>query len=74
MMKIKELLNQHNNDLRVTYECEHCGYETLKNQPGTRDAYAYNDAYFWKEVIPYLTCPDCGNNRKGEKNNHAIPY
>lgn len=51
-MRIKEILHQHRRDFHAIYECEHCGY--------TEEKRGYDDAYFHKNVIPAMICPNCG--------------
>lgn len=51
-MKIKTIKNQHRRDFSAVYECEHCGH--------TEDGYGYDDAHFHKNVIPKMTCAECG--------------
>ncbi len=51
-MKIKKIVSQHRRDFTAIYECEHCGAE--KQQGG------YDDAYYHQNVIPEMTCDECG--------------
>ena len=51
-MKIKTIVSQHRRDFTAVYECEHCGHE----QRGS----GYDDAYFHANVIPDMTCKECG--------------
>jgi predicted RNA-binding Zn-ribbon protein involved in translation (DUF1610 family) len=51
-MKIKKIISQHRRDFFAVYECEHCGY--------TMNSQGYDDANFHQNVIPKITCPECG--------------
>ena len=51
-MRIKEVLSQHRRDFTAIYECEHCG--------STKKDSGYDDAYFHKNVIPFMICEKCG--------------
>ena len=51
-MKIKEITEQHRRDFYAVYECEHCGH--------THSGSGYDDDNFHRNVIPAMTCPDCG--------------
>lgn len=51
-MKIKTIISQHRRDFTAVYECEHCG--------NTVESYGYDDANFHQNVIPNLTCQQCG--------------
>lgn len=59
-MKIKEILWQNRRDFSAIYECEHCGH--LEKGSG------YDDAYFHREVVPDMECPNCG--KKADKENY----
>lgn len=50
-MKIKTILSQHRRDFRAIYVCEHCEHE--------KESSGYDDAFFHKEVIPAMKCPNC---------------
>lgn len=52
-MRIRTKLRQHRRDFWAIYECEHCGHET-----GEQDG--YDDQNFHVNVIPNMTCPECG--------------
>jgi len=52
-MKIKQINSQHRRDFRADYECEHCGH-IEKNK------YGYDDSNFHENVIPTMTCTECG--------------
>lgn len=51
-MRIKKKISQHRRDFQAVYECEHCGHE--------HKDYGYDDHNFHVNVIPNMTCPDCG--------------
>jgi transcription elongation factor Elf1 len=51
-MKIKEITNQMRRDFYCIYECEHCGH--------TRKGSGYDDDNFHRNVIPTMTCTQCG--------------
>ena len=51
-MKIKTIKTQNRRDMQVTYECEKCG--------ATKDGWGYDDANFHDNVIPTMTCGECG--------------
>ena len=53
-MKIKEITTQHRRDFTAIYECDHCGFE----HSGT----GYDDDYFHQNVIPKMTCLECGKS------------
>lgn len=51
-MKIQRVMSQWRRDYTAIYECEHCGH----NVQGA----GYDDQYFHEQVIPNMSCPDCG--------------
>ncbi|HLV84209.1 MAG TPA: hypothetical protein VKY62_10575 [Devosia sp.] len=51
-MKIKRIESQHRRDFTAIYQCEHCGWE--KRGGG------YDDANFHENVIPNMSCQECG--------------
>lgn len=53
-MRIKAKIGQHRRDFTADYECEHCGHV----QRGS----GYDDWYFHREVIPAMTCAECGKS------------
>lgn len=58
-MKIKKIIDQHQNDFTALMKCEHCGHEQeLTN--------GYKDAYFYEKVIPSIPCNKCGLNRNAK--------
>ena len=61
-MFIKKVIWQHRRDMKVLYECEHCGncYEDS----------AYDDANFHNNVVPCIRCSKCG--KTANKDNTLI--
>lgn len=57
-MKITEERYRYRNDLGVRYQCEHCGAE--------RDGWAYDDAFFFDQVLPQKLCGECGRASAAE--------
>jgi len=51
-MRIREILWQNRRDFKAIYECEHCGF--------TFGGMGYDDAMFHNQVIPDMTCRECG--------------
>ena len=51
-MRLKKKISQHRRDFQAIYECEHCGHE--------HKGYGYDDHNFHTNVIPDMTCPECG--------------
>ena len=51
-MRIKTITNQSRRDFTAIYECEHCG--------NTVEDSGYDDSYFHQNVIPNMTCKECG--------------
>jgi hypothetical protein len=58
-MKIKQITSQHRNDYSAIMECEHCTHTQ-------EDKYGYFDNNYMENVIPAMTCQNCGKNRAGE--------
>ena len=58
-MQIKVITHQHRNDFSATLECEHCGGEQHLGS-------GYSDAYYYKHVIPSITCKACSKDSSGE--------
>lgn len=56
-MKIQKIVSQHRRDFHAIYECGHCG----KTFEGT----GYDDYNFHRNVIPLMSCKDCG--KSGER-------
>jgi hypothetical protein len=51
-MKVTRRYNQHRRDLHIDMECEECGTtKTLTD--------AYDDMFYWTEVVPNIPCPGC---------------
>lgn len=65
-MKIKHITNQNRRDFTAIYECEHCGFEHL----GT----GYDDANFHQNVIPSITCLECGKSAGENYQPRATKY
>jgi len=65
-MKIKQIKSQHRRDFTAIYECEHCGFE----HPGT----GYDDANFHQNVIPKMTCLECGKSTGDDYRPMATKY
>lgn len=51
-MKIKKITYQHRRDFEAIYVCEHCGHEMV--------AGGYDDTNFHQNVIPEMSCNNCG--------------
>lgn len=51
-MHIKKKIDQNRRDFTAVYQCEHCDHETT--------GYGYDDANFHQNVIPSMTCVNCG--------------
>ncbi|MCK4500735.1 hypothetical protein KAU11_09555 [Candidatus Babeliales bacterium] len=51
-MKIQKITSQNRRDFHAIYECEHCGH--------TKEMSGYDDANFHQNVIPNMTCGECG--------------
>ena len=51
-MHIKRIIHQYRRDFTAVYQCEFCGHE--------EENYGYDDANFHNNVIPNMTCKDCG--------------
>jgi predicted RNA-binding Zn-ribbon protein involved in translation (DUF1610 family) len=64
-MKIKRKIRQHRRDFQAVYVCGHCGHE--------QEAYGYDDAYFHENVIPAMTCPECGKAEPGTSSTPDVP-
>ena len=57
-MKIKTITSQHRRDFFALYKCEHCGH-VVKGS-------GYDDTNFHQNVIPKMTCPECGRSAPAE--------
>lgn len=65
-MKVTRKYDQYRRDLSCDLECESCGAkQTYKG--------AYDDRYFWDEVIPSHKCKGCGKSSQdlGTKTEHV---
>ena len=51
-MKIKSITSQHRRDFTAIYECEHCNMTEKRG--------GYDDANFHQNIIPAMTCSNCG--------------
>ena len=51
-MHINRITYQHRRDFKAIYKCEHCGH--------TRKGGGYDDRNFHDNVIPKMTCDQCG--------------
>lgn len=58
-MKIQKITFEHRNDFSAIMECEHCG----NLHPIST---GYHDNRYHTQVIPAMTCKQCGKNRAGE--------
>ena len=56
-MRIQKKISQSRRDFTAIYECEHCG--------ATKRDYGYDDANFHQNVIPNMTCGECGMSAGG---------
>ncbi len=65
-MKIKKIISQHRRDFRAVYECEHCGHEY--------EGSGYDDSHFHKNVIPDMTCKNCGKKAAEDYRPLATKY
>jgi len=57
-MKIKTIKSQYRRDFTAIYQCEHCQYEF--------ESSGYDDTNFHQNVIPSMTCPECGRKAKDD--------
>lgn len=64
-MKLINRISQHRRDFRGTYECEHCGY--------SYEGSGYDDANFHNNVIPNMTCKECGEKGSGPSSSTIVP-
>jgi hypothetical protein len=56
-MKLINKYNQNRRDCDCDLECEGCG--NLE-----KEVRAYDDSYFWSQVIPAMECEKCGKSTK----------
>lgn len=54
-MRIKQITSQHRRDFYAVYECEWCGH--------TFKASGYDDRHYHENVVPGMTCSECGKGR-----------
>ena len=64
-MRLISRSRQSRRDFRGTYECEHCGY--------SYESYGYDDANFHYNVIPNMTCKECGKKGSGPSSDPIVP-
>ena len=57
-MKIKKIASQHRRDFTAIYVCEHCEAES--------EGSGYDDANFHQNVIPKMTCKECGKKASSD--------
>lgn len=57
-MHITKILHQNRRDFTADFACEHCGYTTRMS--------GYDDTYYHSQVIPNMTCKECGK-KAGEE-------
>ena len=53
-MKIQTILSRDRRDFTANYVCELCGF--------VQRSYGYDDANFHQNVIPNMTCKECGES------------
>lgn len=51
-MYIKEKTYQNRRDFKAIFKCGHCGFE--------QEIWGYDDTNFHLNIIPNMTCPECG--------------
>ena len=54
-MKLQKITNQNRRDFIANYVCEYCGYVE-------EDVRGYDDTHYHNNVIPNMTCTQCGKN------------
>lgn len=64
-MRIQRKISQHRRDFLAIFECEFCGE--------TKERTGYDDTYFHREVIPSMTCPECGRTGFGPSSTPDVP-
>lgn len=64
-MYLKAKLNQHRRDFQAIYACQECGWE--------HEDYGYDDLNFHHNVIPNMTCKECGTKGGGRITDPTIP-
>lgn len=56
-MKVVKIYNQHRRDCHADFECEGCGAKDTTTS-------AYDDRYYWDNVVPNRKCKNCGKSSK----------
>lgn len=64
-MYLKAKTYQSRRDFRGIFACNHCDHE--------HEEWGYDDANFHHNVIPDMTCPDCGEKGGGRVTDPTIP-
>lgn len=64
-MKLISRHSQHRRDFRGTYECERCGC--------SYEGSGYDDANFHNNVIPSMTCKECGEKGNSPSSSIIVP-
>lgn len=64
-MQIQTKISQHRRDFTAVFECEHCGAQRTER--------GYDDAYFHNEVIPAMTCHECGATGSAATSTPDVP-
>lgn len=64
-MRIKEITYRSRRDFKAIFLCENCGFE--------KEKWGYDDPNFHENVIPAMTCPECGNSSGVQTSTHTIP-
>lgn len=64
-MQIKTIVSTDRRDFTAIYECESCGH--------TKRGYGYDDANFHENVIPAMTCDECGKSSDVQTSVATIP-
>jgi len=57
-MRIKKIVSQNRRDFNAVYECEHCEH--------TQSGRGYDDANFHENVIPHMSCKNCGKTARDD--------
>lgn len=64
-MYLKAKTYQSRRDFRGIFACNHCDHE--------HEEWGYDDANYHHNVIPNMTCPDCGKKGGGKVTDPTIP-
>lgn len=64
-MRIQKITQSHRRDFTAIYECQLCGH--------TQKGSGYDDAYFHENVIPAMTCGECGKSTDAQTSTATIP-